>query len=79
MDELLNEARGHRERLWRAVESMPTDILETEFNFRGNQTSYARYLELWTAHDPAHTVDMLRGLPPERRNPVDRWLAGYRM
>ncbi|MFN8615718.1 MAG: maleylpyruvate isomerase N-terminal domain-containing protein [Dehalococcoidia bacterium] len=79
LEELLAEAAVHRERLWRAVAAMPDDVLWASFNFRGNDTSYVRYLELWTAHDPAHTVDMLRGLPPGRREPVDSWLREHRM
>lgn len=79
VEELLAEAAQHRARLWRAVESMPEEVLAASFNFRGSETSYLRYLQLWTAHDPAHTLDMLRGLPPERRIPVDSWLASYKL
>ncbi len=79
VDELFAEAAGHRERLWRAVASMPTEVLTESFNFRGNETSYVRYLELWTAHDPAHTVDMLRGLAPVRREGINDWLTAHRM
>ena len=79
VEDLFDEAAGHRARLWRAVEAMPVDVMETSFKFHANDTSYVRYLELWTAHDPAHTVDMLRGLAPERRIPLDSWLAEYRM
>ncbi len=79
VEELLTEAAAHRSRLWKAVEAMPAEVRESSFNFRGNQTSYVRYLELWTAHDPAHTVDMLRGLPGGRRDAVDSWLREHRM
>lgn len=79
VEDLLAEAALHRRRLWNAVEAMPADIRESSFNFRGNETSYVRYLELWTAHDPAHTVDMLRGLPSGRRDSIDSWLREHRM
>ena len=77
---LLGEAAGHRERLWAAVDRFTEEQLGAKFNFRGTDITFLRYLQLWTAHDPAHSVDMLRGLPPERRDAaMDAWLSKYRM
>ena len=81
LDELFDEAAKHRERLWTAVGSFSDEVLDTQFNFRGNEgTSYLRYLQLWVAHDPAHYADMLKGLPAARRDAeTTAWLAKYRL
>jgi hypothetical protein len=80
VQDLLGEAARHRERLWAAVDRFTEEQLATKFNFRGAEITFLRYLQLWTAHDPAHTVDMLRGLPPERRDAaMDAWLSKYRL
>ncbi len=63
LDELFVEAAETREKILAAVDRFTPAILDTAFDFRGNPTSYQRYLELWTLHDPAHSFDMLRGLP----------------
>jgi hypothetical protein len=79
VDELFAEAAQLRERLWAAVDRFTPEILATEFDFRGTMTSYQRYLELWTLHDPAHSFDMLRGLPEQKENPELReWLNQLR-
>ncbi|MGE0601773.1 MAG: DinB family protein [Dehalococcoidia bacterium] len=77
VDDLLQEAGKHRERLWTAVESFSEEQLARQFNFRGREISFLRYLQLWTAHDPAHTADMLKGLPASRRGEVSGWLGKY--
>jgi hypothetical protein len=80
VEDLLGEAARHRERLWAAVTSFTGEQLAAQFNFRGRDISYLRYLQLWTAHDPAHTLDMLRGLPAERRDgEIDGWLRRHGM
>jgi hypothetical protein len=50
------------------------EVFAANFDFRGRTIT-----RLWTAHDPAHTLDMLGGLPAERRNPIDAWLKKYLM
>lgn len=78
VEDLLAEAATHRARLWSAVDRFSTDILDSRFNFRGNDITMLRYLQLWVAHDPAHTADMLRGLPARRQDSeVGAWLAKY--
>ena len=80
VEDLLGEAARHRERLWAAVEGFSEAHLTAPFNFRGQDITHLRYLQLWTAHDPAHTLDMLGGLPPERRDTdMDAWLAKHGM
>jgi hypothetical protein len=80
LDDLFDEAATYLERLWNAVSRFSPQALDAHFNFRGTDISMLRYLQLWTAHDPAHSVDMLKGLPPERRDAtMDAWLKKYRM
>lgn len=80
LDDLFGEAARHRERLWNAVDRFSPAVLDAQFNFRGTDITFLRYLQLWVAHDPAHSLDMLRGLPAERRDDaVDAWLKKYRM
>jgi hypothetical protein len=80
LDALFGEAADLRARLWAAVDRFTDAQLAQTFPFHGADTSFLRYLPLRTAHDPAHTVDMLKGLPAERRDAeVDAWLAKYRM
>ncbi len=79
VDELFAEAAEHRARLWSAVDRFTPEILASEFDFRGTMTSYQRYLELWTLHDPAHSFDMLRGLPELKDDPELRaWINQLR-
>ena len=80
VDDLFLEAAGHRERLWAAVDRFNPETLDRTFNFRGTDITFLRYLQLWTAHDPAHTADMLRGLPGSKRDSnIEGWLDRYRM
>lgn len=76
--ELLAEAAGLRARLWAAVDRFSPEVLAAEFDFRGHNITFLRYMELWVAHDPAHTADMLPGIP-ERRGEVEGWLGRYRL
>jgi hypothetical protein len=77
LDDLFGEAARHRDRLWAAVNRFTEDQLAQQFNFRGRDITFLRYLQLWTAHDPAHTADMLKGLPNTRREEVSGWLGKY--
>ncbi len=80
VEELISEAATHRARLWAAVDRFSPEVLATTFNFRGNEITFLRYLQLWVAHDPAHTADMLKGLPERQSDPALReWLAKYRI
>lgn len=71
LDGLFDEAARLRARLWAAVGRFSAEVLGADFDFRGRTITQLRYLQLWTAHDPAHTVDMLRGLPAGRRDSID--------
>ena len=76
--ELLDEAAGHRERLWAAVDRFTPKVLAGTFPFRGRTVTLLRYLELWTAHDPAHTADTLRAIPERASDAALReWLAAH--
>ncbi len=80
LDDLFGEAARHRERLWNAVDRFSPQLLDEQFSFHDSDITYIRYLQLWVAHDPAHSVDMLCGLSPERRDAaLDGWLKKYRM
>jgi hypothetical protein len=80
VEDLIAEAATNRDRLWAAVDRFSSDVLESRFNFRGTDITMLRYLQLWVAHDPAHTADMLRGLPSRRDDPeLAVWLAKYRI
>ncbi len=79
IDDLFVEASELRGKLLAAVDRFTPEILATSFDFRGNPTSYQRYLELWTLHDPAHSFDMLRGMPELKGDPELRaWLDQLR-
>ena len=80
VEELITEAATHRARLWAAVDRFSPEVLATTFPFHGNDTTFLRYLQLWVAHDPAHTADMLKGLPG-RRDETDlrEWMGKYRI
>jgi hypothetical protein len=78
-EDLLAEAAENRANLLAAVDRFTPEILASEFDFRGAMTSYQRYLELWTLHDPAHSFDMLRGLPELKGDPELRaWIDQLR-
>ena len=80
VEDLLSEAATHRDRLWAAVDSFTPQVLESQFNFRGREITHLRYLQLWVAHDPAHSADMLRGLPSRRDDAeLAQWLEKYRI
>lgn len=80
IDDLFREAAETRERLWSAVDRFTPEVLASTFDFRGQAgTSYQRYLELWTLHDPAHAFDMLRGIPELKGDETLRaWLNQLR-
>ncbi len=76
VDELLAEAAGHRARLTQTVARFTPPVLESTFEFHGQTITFLRYLQLWTAHDPAHAADMVRAIP--RFSPAaaaSEWLA----
>ena len=79
IDELFTEAARLREQILAAVDRFTPEVLASEFDFRGTKTSYRRYLELWTLHDPAHSLDMVRGLPELKSDPELRaWIDQLR-
>jgi hypothetical protein len=77
--DLLAEAAEYREKLWATVDRFTPEVLAQQFNFRGTDISFLRYLQLWVAHDPAHSADMLRAIPERKDAPVTAWLAKYRL
>jgi hypothetical protein len=80
LDELFKEAAELRGRLWAAVDRFSPEVLNQAFDFRGNNITFLRYLQLWVAHDPAHTLDMLKGLRESRRDEAMKaWLGKYRL
>lgn len=79
VEDLLTEAAALRARLWATVDRFTAAILERPFNFRGTAITFLRYLQLWTAHDPAHSADILQAIPERRDQAVADWLAGYRL
>lgn len=79
VDALLAEAAANRDRLWAIVDRFTAELLATQFDFRGTMVTFQRYLELWSGHDPAHAMDMLRALPEKAADPeVAAWIDGYR-
>ena len=80
VEDLIAEAATHRARLWAAVDRFSPEVLATQFNFRGTDITFLRYLQLWVAHDPAHAADMLKGLPARRDDAELRaWMGKYRI
>jgi hypothetical protein len=77
VDELLEEAAELRAKLWATVDRFTPEVLAQQFNFRGRDITFLRYLQLWTAHDPAHSADMLRAIPEAKDARVSAWLAKY--
>ena len=61
--ELLAEAAEHRARLTRTVDRFAPAVLDASFEFHNQTITFLRYLQLWTAHDPAHATDMLKAMP----------------
>jgi hypothetical protein len=77
--DLLGEAAREREKLMTTFPRFSDDALASRFNFRGRDVSFTDYLELWTLHDPAHTMDMLKALPEKRQEPwVRSWIDEFR-
>jgi hypothetical protein len=80
VEDLIAEAATHRTRLWAAVDRFSPEVLATKFPFHGNDITFLRYLQLWVAHDPAHTADMLKGLPGRREDAdLQAWIGKYRI
>jgi hypothetical protein len=79
VDELFVEAAELRARLWATVDRFTPEVLAQQFNFRGTDITFLRYLQLWVAHDPAHSADMLRAIPEAKDERVAAWLAKYRI
>ncbi|MGH2609554.1 MAG: DinB family protein, partial [Tepidiformaceae bacterium] len=79
VDDLLTEAADLRAKLWATVDRFTPAVLDAQFNFRGRDITFLNYLQLWTAHDPAHSADMLRAIPERKDEPVAAWLAKYGM
>jgi hypothetical protein len=77
VDALLEEAARNREALWATVERFTPAVLDQQFNFRGRDITFLRYLQLWVAHDPAHSADMLRAIPERVDPPLKEWLTQY--
>jgi hypothetical protein len=79
VEAILSEAARQREQLWSVLDRLGPEVLAQQFEFREQTISYLQYLELWTGHDPAHSADMLRGLPktahPEARAWIREWAA----
>ncbi len=79
VDDLLAEAADLRAKLWATLDRFTPAILDTPFNFRGQEITFLRYLQLWVAHDPAHSADMLRAIPERKDAALIAWLAKYRL
>ena len=79
VDELFGEAAELRAKLWATVDRFTPEMLAEPFKFRGTEITFLRYLQLWVAHDPAHSADMLRAIPDARDARVNDWLARYRI
>jgi hypothetical protein len=78
VEDLLTEAAANRAVLWATVERFSDEVLAQEFDFRGHNITFQRYLELWAGHDPAHSADMLRALPEQLKDPViAAWVAPF--
>lgn len=85
IEELLAEARVHRERLLRAVEKFTDAHLDAEILYGGDRKvlsippSKVRFGGLlWgvAIHDPTHVRDILRALPSRAEEPwIREWLA----
>lgn len=79
VDELLSEAATGRQKLMATFPEFSDEALTSRFNFRGRDVSFMDYLELWTLHDPAHSLDMLKALPEKKQEPwVRDWIDEFR-
>lgn len=78
LEDLLAEAAVLREKLWASVDRFSPGVLAAQFNFRGRDITFLRYMQLWVAHDPAHSADMVRALPARANDPsLSEWFAKY--
>ena len=78
LDALLDEAARTRAVLMSTFPRFSEETLASRFNFRGRDISFLEYLEAWTLHDPAHSIDMLKAMPEKRTDPVlQSWLAKF--
>lgn len=78
LEDLLAEAAQNRIRIERTMTRFSGELLERQFRFGASKISFLRYLQLLVAHDPAHTADMLKGLPDRESDPVlVAWLAEH--
>ena len=79
VDDLLSEAARLREKLMTTFPLFTQEALDARFNFRGRDVSFIDYLELWTLHDPAHSLDMLKALPEQKQVPwVRSWIDDFK-
>ena len=78
LDELFAEAAQTRAALYSTFPRFNEETLASRLVFRGKEISFIEYLEAWTLHDPAHSVDMLKALPEKQADPqVRAWLASF--
>jgi hypothetical protein len=74
VEQLLTEAERERTKLMATFPAFSGEALASRFNFRGRDVSFMDYLEMWTLHDPAHSLDMLKALPEKKQEP---WIRGW--
>ena len=78
LDDLFAEAAQTRAALYSTFPRFSEETLASRFVFRKKEISFLEYLEAWTLHDPAHSVNMLKALPEKQANPqVRAWLANF--
>lgn len=85
IDDLLHEARAHRERMVAAIERFTDEHLDRIIDYGGDRKtlnlpkSKVRFGGLlWgiAIHEPTHTRDILRALPERAKEPwISEWLA----
>lgn len=79
VEELLAEAAETRTTLFETFNVFSEEMLASRFDFRGKDISFIEYLEAWTLHDPAHSMDMLRALPERKGDPETKtWIDTFR-
>jgi hypothetical protein len=77
--ELLDEAGRERTKLMATFPRFSEEALASRFNFRGRDVSFIDYLEMWTLHDPAHSLDMLKALPERKQEPwIREWIDAFK-
>ena len=78
LDDLFAEAAQTRAALYSTFPRFSEETLASRFVFRKKEISFLAYLEAWTLHDPAHSVDMLKALAEKQADPeVRTWLAHF--